>query len=71
MEEVKIGGIYKHYKGGVYRVLGIGNNTDTLRPSVYYYSMTYDSYWVRDYEEFVGLNEFGEKRFVLDPYCAV
>ncbi len=35
-------GIYKHYKGGLYRVIGIGINRDTFKEFVVY-EMLYDS----------------------------
>ena len=48
-------GIYRHYKGGEYEVLGIVRHSETLKPLVLY-RPTYNEtgLWVRPYEMFVG-----------------
>lgn len=49
-------GIYRHYKGGLYRVLGTAlvstNGPDTGDRVVVYISLTYGSMHVRDEDEF-------------------
>ena len=40
-------GIYRHFKGGIYRVLGIAKHSEDLSPMVIYQSCKDDSYWVR------------------------
>lgn len=48
-------GIYEHYKGKRYRVIGVGKNTET-EEAVVIYQPLYESdvfYWVRPYEMFV------------------
>jgi hypothetical protein len=76
-EKLVIGGIYRHYKGGAYRVLGLAENAGNKSDGetiVYYKSIRYGSYYTRPYDEFVG-NEYlnGElvKRFTLNPYAAI
>ena len=47
MEEIKLG-IYKHYKGNEYRVLGVATHSETLEKMVVYQAL-YGTYgiWVR------------------------
>ena len=47
MEDIKLG-IYKHYKGNEYRVLGIATHSETLEKMVVYQAL-YGTYgiWVR------------------------
>lgn len=62
-------GVYKHYRGKLYRVEGIGLHTESLEPMVVYRPL-YDSkvtYWMRPYSLFTSTvivdgNEVG--RFV-------
>lgn len=55
MDEI-IPGIYEHYKGNKYRVLGVGKDTET-EADVVIYQPLYDSevvYWVRSLVMFQG-----------------
>jgi hypothetical protein len=47
-------GRYQHYKGGKYRVIGIGKNTETENDVVIYQPLHESdvTYWVRPYEMF-------------------
>jgi hypothetical protein len=52
-------GVYEHYKGKRYRVLGTALHTETLEPLVIYkplYKSDVD-YWVRPYSMFVDIVE--------------
>ncbi len=49
-------GIYEHYKGNRYEVVGVGLDSETEQPVVIYKPLyeTNFAYWVRPYEMFVG-----------------
>lgn len=66
MAEVKLG-IYRHYKGNFYLVLGIGRNSETLEEYVIYMAL-YDSkefgknaIWARPKEMFLEFIDFEGK----------
>ncbi|TAL14408.1 DUF1653 domain-containing protein [Patescibacteria group bacterium] len=49
-------GVYEHYKGNKYEVIGIALDSENLQPCVIYKPL-YESkvsYWVRPYDMFVG-----------------
>ncbi|MCR4311573.1 MAG: DUF1653 domain-containing protein, partial [Candidatus Taylorbacteria bacterium] len=53
--EIKLG-IYEHYKGKQYRVLGVAKHSETLEDVVVYealYKNTVSKLWVRPFEIFV------------------
>lgn len=59
MEPV-IGGVYRHYKGPQYRVLGLCRHSETLEALVYYeclYANPNGQYWVRPLAMFMGTIE--------------
>lgn len=48
--DIKIGGIYQHYKGMNYRVINLAKHSETLEWMVYYeclYDNPEASFWVR------------------------
>jgi len=52
-------GIYEHYKGKRYEVIGVGLDSETMKPVVVYVAL-YESavpFWVRPYEMFVEFVE--------------
>jgi hypothetical protein len=56
-EEIIKKGWYKHFKGGVYEVLGVTLHTETLERFVLYIHKTdenVDGYWVRPIDMFLG-----------------
>jgi len=66
MNEIKLG-VYKHYKGNEYLVLGIANHSETLEKMVVYQAL-YGEYkiWVRPIEmwnEEVEVNGIKVPRF--------
>ena len=57
MDPLIIGGIYRHYKGKDYRVLGLVRHSETLEELVYYeclYANANGQYWVRPRALFQG-----------------
>lgn len=67
MSEIKLGK-YKHYKGGMYEVIGVGRHSETLEELVFYKAL-YDSeefgnesLWARPKEMFLELVEFQGKK---------
>ena len=56
MQELVIGGIYKHFKGHLYRLLLVGKDADSLSEKVIYQILENDKdIWIRDREEFLSL----------------
>lgn len=61
MQKLKINGIYKHYKGDYYLVLGTCKNSETLEELVLYKALYGDGQtWVRNINTF--LEELDEDR---------
>lgn len=55
--DVKIGGIYEHYKGKHYKVHSLARHSETLEELVYYeclYDNDFGQYWVRPIEMFLS-----------------
>lgn len=72
--EVKVKGIYKHYKGDYYIVEEIATHSETLEKMVVYRGLYEDSpLWVRPYNLFVDeVNRNGQKyRFELQNIPSV
>jgi hypothetical protein len=69
--EIVVGGIYTHYKGKQYRVLGTCKHSETLEDLVYYeclYENAAGRYWVRPVGLFTGtltVNGKEQPRFAL------
>ena len=75
---IEKGRIYRHYKGGLYRILWVGLNSDTEQKTVVYQNIDTetayqdvdnpDKIWTRDLEVFDGETEIdgqNVKRFTL------
>ena len=55
MNEIKINGIYKHFKGDLYLVVDIAIDSETERPMVVYRALYGDNLlYVRDLEMFLS-----------------
>jgi hypothetical protein len=51
-------GLYRHYKGGEYEVIGVARHSESLEPMVVYRPLYNDTgWWVRPFEMFVGTVE--------------
>lgn len=68
-DDVIINGIYRHYKGNMYKVIGIANHSETLEKMVVYKAMYADGdLWVRPLDMFtecVEINGRAVARFEL------
>lgn len=54
--EIVIGGLYRHYKGGLYRVFGFAKHTETKESLVLYRADGQDGlFWVRPVKMFVEM----------------
>lgn len=59
-------GLYKHFKGKTYIVVGEGKHTETGEDLVIYTNSTLDgSFWCRPKDMFHGYTKDGAKRFTL------
>lgn len=63
MNDVKIGGIYKHFKGNHYKVINLAIHSETEEKMVVYMKL-YDDYsvWVRPYAMFIDMKERNGQR---------
>ena len=68
MEDIKLG-VYRHFKGNEYEVLGVAKNSETLKPMVVYKALYGEGdIWVRPAEmwnETVEKDGVRYKRFTL------
>lgn len=62
-------GLYRHYKGGEYEVIGVARHSESLEPMVVYRPLYNDTgWWVRPFEMFVGTVEIdGTVRRRFEP----
>lgn len=68
---VEVGSTYRHFKGGVYQVICIAKDSETLEDMVVYENVENHKIWVRSYENFTSKvdlhkypNEKQEYRFM-------
>ena len=63
MAEIKIGGIYRHYKNKEYKVLALATHTETLEEMVVYQALYgEEAVWVRPLAMFMEMVEIGGKK---------
>ena len=61
---VLVNRIYRHYKGGLYKIIAIGKHTDDTSEQVVYRAMDGGQVWIRRLEEWnTPVN--GKPRFTL------
>lgn len=61
---IKVGGVYRHCKGGLYRVIAIAEHSETLEWHVVYQSLETGRFWVRPVSIWNSTRK-GVQRFVL------
>ena len=55
MQELVMGGVYKHFKGHVYKVIALGRDADNLSEKVVYQNIENENdIWIRDKNEFLS-----------------
>ena len=59
-------GIYIHFKGGLYSVIGTAVHTETNETMVIYQSMDNYQVWARPYDMFVDSIDENTKRFAKE-----
>ncbi len=47
MQDIRIGKIYRHYKGNLYKVLLLAKHSETVEDTVVYQSVKTGDIWVR------------------------
>lgn len=57
------GGIYRHYKGGLYQVIGLSIEVDSNKICVVYWSLSKETMYHRLWFDFCAEVEPGIKRF--------
>ena len=63
MEKIKPG-VYRHFKGGIYEVVGVGRHSESLEDMVIYRNRESGEFWVRPASMWNETVEFqGEKVF--------
>jgi len=75
MEELKMG-VYKHYKGNLYLVIGLAKNSETLEDLVVYIPLytpeeVLSRMWVRPLEMFLSDTEWEGKTVKRFTYVGV
>ena len=70
---VHSGDIFRHFKGGVYQVIGIAKNTETEEPLVVYSPLLGepDLLWARPLEMFLSKVDFEKHPDAQQPYRMV
>lgn len=62
MNKLKINGIYRHFKGNLYIVIGIGKDCETLEENVIYRALYGNNeVWIRKKDSF--LSEVDHKKY--------
>ena len=66
--EVKIGSIYKHFKGHIYEVIAIGKDSEDLSLKVVYKNVDTNEVWIRDKNDFLSFVDKNKYPDVLQEY---
>ena len=66
--EVKVGNIYRHFKGTLHKVICIARDSETLEEKVVYTHNDTGEFWVRDKNEFLSLVDRDKYPDILQEY---
>ena len=66
--EVKIGGLYRHFKGHIYEVIAIAKDSENLKDKVIYKNIDTNELWVRDKKNFLSLLDKSKYTDVCQKY---
>ena len=50
---IEKGSIYQHFKGNIYKIIGVGKHSETLEDYVVYTDLNEDKIWIRPYDMFL------------------
>lgn len=50
---IEKGSIYQHFKGNIYKIVGVGKHSETLEDYVVYTDLNEDKIWIRPYNMFL------------------
>lgn len=50
---IEKGSIYQHFKGNIYKIIGVGKHSETLEDYVVYTDLNEDKIWIRPYNMFL------------------
>lgn len=59
---MKPGNIYRHYKGGIYEIVSIAKDSETLEQVIVYKNVTSGDYWVRPFAMFNEIIEVAGRK---------
>ena len=66
MQNIFVGGKYKHYKGNIYNIVAIAKHSETLEKMIVYKSVATNDIWVRPYNMWNEVvDNSGTLRFTL------
>ena len=66
--EVRVGGIYRHFKGTLHKVICVAKDSETLEEKVIYTHDDTGEVWVRTKEEFLSLVDKGKYPNIKQKY---
>lgn len=66
--EVKVGGLYRHFKGTLHEVICLARDSETLDEKVVYTHSDTGEIWIRSKTEFLSLVDRDKYPDVLEEY---
>lgn len=66
--DFKPGDTVQHFKGGFYKIVAIGTNTETEEKTVVYQSLKDQKVWIRPYEMFISKVDKDKYPNAYQPY---